>query len=288
MIKGSKVKNTKNKVVIPAAVGVSHEKLKNSTTPEQYKPIDLKDDDIIHPVTDDQIITDDVFDMLDKSLENIIEKFTVKSLEEKNGKPVTVKASYLHPAYQPSFSWSGSRFNDGYMQPSGMTKEERYPKIYDSAVKLKPRAKRVLSFGCSTGEEAFALAKRFTDSTQIIGVDIDYNRVCTARKNNKKKNVFFHDGIGGLGQFDVVTALNVFFCLDKPIPKEKWKKTLEEVAGYVAPGGVLMIFKSDYDPNEVLTGLDFKPENIWSHTHNRNNKEYFCGYYCKKSKFWWQ
>jgi len=185
--------------------------------------------------------------------------------------------------FQP-YSYSHQRFDDGYLQPSGSTKEERYPKIYDSAKQLKPKAKRVLSFGCSTGEEIFALAKRFPNAEQFVGVDIDHNRIETARRSNKQKNIYFHDTLGGLGKFDVVTALNVFFCLEKPTPKDQWKKTLEEVANYVAPGGVLMIFKSDHDPAEALN--DFKAENTWNHTHNRNNKEYFCGYYRKKRKFW--
>lgn len=243
------------------------------------KSKDKKDDDIVHPVTDDQIIADDVFDMIGKGMEALEKMF------EKRPAPKTY--SYT-PSPASSYSWANSRFKDGYMQPSGMTKEERYPKIYDSAAKLKPKARRVLSFGCSTGEEAQALAKRFPNAEQIVGADIDYQRICTARKNNKQKNVFFYDTAAGLGTFDVVTALNVFFCLDKPIPKENWTKTLEEVAGYVAPGGVLMIFKSDYDPMDTLGTLGFTADNTWLHEHNRNKKNYFCGYYRKKVKHWWQ
>lgn len=236
------------------------------------------------PVTDDQIISDELVGIIGKGLE------VIESIFDK--KPATEKKPYTptkYPSYTPSsYSWANSRFKDGYMQPSGMTKEERYPKIYDSAATLKPKAKRVLSFGCSTGEEVQALAKRFPNAEQLVGVDLDYNRVCTARKGNKLENVFFYDTARGLGQFDVVTALNVFFCLEKPIPKDGWTKTLEEAASYVAPGGVLMIFKSDYDPMSVLSKLNFRAENTWMHKHNRNNQDYFCGYYRKKPKRWWR
>jgi SAM-dependent methyltransferase len=238
---------------------------------EPQQNLEKTQEEHIEPVTDDQIIECSPIPELGKLLTSLDKLFADKLVEKK--KPT------------PAYSWSSSRFDDGYLQPSGSTKEERYPKIYDSAVKLKPKAKRVLSFGCSTGEEIFALAKRFPDAEQLIGVDIDHNRVRDARRANKNSNIFFHDTLGGLGKFDVVTALNVFFCLDKPIPKEQWKKTLEEVIQYVAPGGVLMIFKSDHDPMEVL-GDEFKAENVWNHTHNRNNKDYFCGYYRKKRKFW--
>lgn len=211
-----------------------------------------------------------------KSLDDLFAK-----MSDKGEKLPLDKKPYV---YTPT-PWTSYKHNDGYLQPSGMTKEERYPKIYDAAVKLKPKAKRVLSFGCSTGEEIFALAKRFPKADQLVGVDIDNNRLRDARKTNKQKNIFFHDNLGALGQFDIVTALNVFFCLEKPIPKDQWKKILEEVMEYVAPNGVLIIFKSDYNPMDVLS-TDFKAENVWNHTHNRNNKDYFCGYYRKKRKFW--
>lgn len=237
----------------------------------------------IEPVTEDQILSEVIMEKIEKQTENFLSRVLDK-------KPSVKTPAKKWPAYTPPtpYSWASSRFDDGYMQPSGMTKEERYPKIYDSAAKLKPKAKRVLSFGCSTGEEIFALAKRFPDAEQLVGVDLDINRIRDARKANEQDNIFFYDTAAGLGQFDVVTALNVFFCLEKPIPKDGWKNTLEEVAGYVSPGGVLMIFKSDYDPAEVL-GDDFKPENVWVHKHNRNNKDYFCGYYRKnkKSLLWW-
>jgi len=243
------------------------------------EPVALKKEDVIHPVTDDQIISDEVFGLIDKGMEAIEKMFDKKPI---------VKKTYSYTPPVSSYSWASSRFNDGYMQPSGMTKEERYPKIYDSAANLKPKAKRILSFGCSTGEEVQALAKRFPNAEQLVGVDIDINRIRDARKANKLTNVFFYDSASGLGQFDVVTALNVFFCLEKKIPQDQWKKILEEVAGYVAPGGVLMIFKSDYDPMDVLGTLDFIGENTWLHEHNRNKQNYFCGYYRKKAKSWWK
>jgi len=239
----------------------------------------------IHPVTDDQIVSEDDDIVVTKTVTETLADLVEKKFDSIFDKVLSDKGMDKPSYPTPSYSWSASRFDDGYLQPSGSTKEERYPKIYDSAATLKPKAKRVLSFGCSTGEEVFALAKRFPNAEQLIGVDIDTNRIRDARKANKQNNIFFHDVLGGLGKFDIVTALNVFFCLEKQIPKDQWKKTLEEVADYVAPSGVLMIFKSDYDPMEVL-GETFKAENVWNHTHNRNNKDYFCGYYRKKRKLW--
>lgn len=264
------MEKAKKKIVMGAPVRINE----NSFRIAAKTKIEPKTEHI-EPVTDDQIIS--IVDA-PRTLSTLTDAVL-------NGIFGNVKKPVIVSTPRPAYSWSAQRFNDGYLQPSGSTKDERYPKIYDSAAQLKPKAKRILSFGCSTGEEVFSLAKRFPNAEQLIGVDIDYNRVCTARRTNKQKNIFFHDNVGGLGQFDVVTALNVFFCLENPIPKEQWKKTLEEVSGYVAPSGVLLIFKSDYDPMEVLS-TDFKAENCWNHTHNRNNKDYFCGYFRKKRKLW--
>jgi SAM-dependent methyltransferase len=265
------------------------EAIKNSTVVEK---------ETIHSVTNDQIVSEGILDTIKTGIDDFLDGLLAPQPVEK--KPVDKVASPTKPPKAPTpakkvtwgsytpkpYSWASTKFEDGYMQPSGMTKEERYPKIYDSAASLKPKAKRVLSFGCSTGEEVFALAKRFPNAERLVGVDLDINRIRDARKTNKQKNVYFYDTAAGLGTFDVVTALNVFFCLEKPIPKDGWTKTLEEAASYVAPGGILMIFKSAYDPMDVL-GKDFKAENTWMHKHNRNEKDYFCGYYRRKSMFWW-
>lgn len=225
---------------------------------------------------------------VEKSLDSLLAvippavKINIKDLLDK--KPQIADGSGLHFIPAP---WAKYRENDGYLQTSGMTQKNRYPKIYASAASLKPKAKRVLSFGCSTGEEVFALAELFPKAERIVGVDIDHNRIMTGRAANKQDNIYFYDTIAGIGQFDVITALNVFFRLEKPLEKDKWTKTLEDLAKHVAPGGVLLIFKSDYNPMDVLS-KEFKAENEFVHLHNRNSVNYCCGYYRKKKAnlFW--
>src|SRR6478609_549344 len=153
---------------------------------------------------------------------------------------------------------------EGALQRSQMTANERYPKILDAAKRLKPGARRVLSFGCATGEEAGSLHTRFPEA-EVVGVDIDQYAISQARK--KHKNVHFHDSLGALGKFDVITALNVFFSLQSPVPRNTWEKTLRQVSTHLAPGGVILMFKSDYNPKEVL-GNGFKDLNVWMHQHN--------------------
>ena len=175
----------------------------------------------------------------------------------------------------------GAYVNPNYLQYSGSTQKNRYPKIIQSAVTLKPSAKRLLSFGSSTGEEVFTLAENFPKAKEIVGVEIDTYRVQQARRSNNDPRVHFHDTLGALGKFDLALALNVFFRIDGNIDKKIWEKTLKELSEHISPGGILMIFKSEHDIDEVL-GRKFKPINVWTHIHNRNGKELYCGYYRRK------
>jgi len=173
------------------------------------------------------------------------------------------------------------RSNPDYLQASHMTKEERFPLIFDSAKKLQPNAKRILSFGCSTGEECQALAKRFDSTVEIVGLDIDHYSVQTARKKNKLPNLYFTDELGCTGKYDLVTALMVFFCMEEPIPKDRFVNCLKKIDRHLNDGGVLMIYTSDYDPKEVL-GDNYEDLNCWVREHNKNKKQYWNGYYRKK------
>jgi hypothetical protein len=189
------------------------------------------------------------------------------------------KYKYVPPPRTPyARSWYAQ--NPWNCQPSHMTKEERFPQIFDNAKKLQPTTKRLLSFGCSTGEECQALAKRFPNA-EIIGYDIDSYTVQSARKKNKNEKIFFHDELGGTGMYDLVTALMVFFCMEEPIPKDRFVSCLKKIDSHLNPGGVLMIYTSDYDPKEIL-GDGYEDLNIWTREHNVNKKTYFNGYYRKK------
>ena len=173
------------------------------------------------------------------------------------------------------------KYNVDKLQPNNQTRPERFPKILDAAKSLYPDAKRVLSFGCSTGEEIQSLAKRFPKA-ELVGVDIDHYAIERARKANKLPNAYFHDDLGALGKFDVITCFMVLFCLEVPVPKDRWIKTLKKLDAYCNHGGIIMIYTSDYDPMEVL-GDAYEPINVWMREHNKKaGSSYYNGYYRKK------
>lgn len=169
------------------------------------------------------------------------------------------------------------------LQQSHMTRPNRFPKIFESAKQIQPEAKRILSFGCSTGEECFSLAETFPNS-EIVGIDVDYHSVTAARRNNKfKDRVFFHTDLGATGKYDLVLCLMVLFAMDKPIAFDKFEETLQLLDARVNPNGLLMLYTTEYDPMCVdCMRKKYVGVREWVRTHNKNNQEYFNGYYRKR------
>jgi 2-polyprenyl-3-methyl-5-hydroxy-6-metoxy-1,4-benzoquinol methylase len=187
------------------------------------------------------------------------------------------------PVVAPAAPVNNYWHDRGFLQISHQTKPERFPKIFDSAKQLKPDAKRILSFGCSTGEECQSLASRFPHA-QIVGVEIDYHTMSTARRNNKHPDrVFFHDTLGATGSYDLVTSLMVLFSMEPPLQFEKWHQIVSMVDKHVNPGGIWMIYTSEFPLKEADCYKGYDPIREWTRIHDRNKKEYYCGYYRKKN-----
>src|SRR4051812_13585169 len=55
-------------------------------------------------------------------------------------------------------------------QTTPYTEEDRYPELMGLAAKLRPGAKRILSFGCATGEELLTL-RRYFPSAELVGAE---------------------------------------------------------------------------------------------------------------------
>lgn len=171
------------------------------------------------------------------------------------------------------------------LQPSYETRVNRFPRMFARALSLRPNAKRILSFGCSSGEECFTLADLFPNS-EIVGVDLQQYLLTKARNNNKfEDRVFFHDELGGTGTYDIVFCMMVLFCIANPISKEMFEKILTKIERHVNPDGLMVIYTAEYDPMEVRAFSDsFRVLRGWKHAHNLNKKEYFDGYYIKNTE----
>ena len=103
----------------------------------------------------------------------------------------------------------------GQFQPYNHTLPDRYPWLFRFAstrLHHSP-ALRLLSFGCSTGEEVFALRKYFP-SAVIKGIDIDPDNVaaCEARAQlTNEQSISFATAATTKGELP--TSFDAIFCL---------------------------------------------------------------------------
>jgi hypothetical protein len=100
------------------------------------------------------------------------------------------------------------------MQTASTTFMDRHPDIFDFLkLQFGDQQIRLLSFGCSTGEECFSL-RNYLPNAKITGVDINPNSILTAKKNslvdgNMEFVCLSPNALHQLGQFDVILALSV-------------------------------------------------------------------------------
>ena len=170
------------------------------------------------------------------------------------------------PAYRADLLWYHLPRRTGVFQMSGATGQNRYPEIFrfvgDS---LGHRADlRLLSFGCSTGEEVFTLRGYFPRAV-IDGIDINPYRIRAARRRLR------HAGGDPRLNFLVTASperlpaasYDAVFCLavlregslncEPPPPRcDDWirfadfERVIGDLARTVRPGGLLAIAHSNF------------------------------------------
>lgn len=143
-------------------------------------------------------------------------------------------------------------------QTTTFTSADRYPEIFDLAAALHPNANRVLSFGCSTGEELIALRKRFADA-EIIGAELNPRCRAMARKlvaGDSRIRVIGPKELSGA--FDIICTMAVF----QREPHKIDEMNVEDLTGFYSfgrfedalgvlvaslrPGGIFCIDNAQY------------------------------------------
>jgi hypothetical protein len=141
----------------------------------------------------------------------------------------------------------------GCHQTEAWTGLNRYPEIFAAASAALPDARRILSFGCSTGEECVTLANYFPNA-QIVGADVNVLSLIQAMKHrsDRIRFVYASDGkLSRLGSFDALFCMSVLRT-----PKSRRRAGLYPFARFeeralfleslVRPGGLLVIHNAMY------------------------------------------
>jgi chemotaxis methyl-accepting protein methylase len=160
----------------------------------------------------------------------------------------------------------------GQHQLTSVTSNDRYPELFSEAVRLagtKPNLK-LLSFGCSTGEECYSLRKYFPQA-KIVGVDINESNLKKASKQNQDEGIYFLMStphvIKNEGPYDLIFCLSVLCRWDdtrglqnceKVYPFEKYKVTVELLANQLNKNGLLVIYNSNFRFEDTRVSSDFE------------------------------
>lgn len=145
-------------------------------------------------------------------------------------------------------------------QPYGTTSTDRYPEIFKlvrEQVGDGPRV-RILSFGCSTGEEVFSLRRYFPEAA-IVGYDINpFNIAICRRQQRKVGDDRLNFAVAGStaseadAKFDAIFAMAVFRHGDlnsSPPPSRcdhricfaDFERSVSDFARTLKPGGLLVM-----------------------------------------------
>lgn len=168
---------------------------------------------------------------------------------------------------------------ENLFQPSGFTVPNRYPHILrevKALVQDAPRPLRLLSFGCSTGEELLTLDSHFPGSL-MTGIDISAPRLAIAAERlsslRQQGRLQLFQGASAdclppdLPPFDIVLAMSVFRHHDLEAAPARcshrlrfadFEKTVTGLAGRVRPGGFLCMTNNHLDFTETAVAAGFE------------------------------
>ena len=146
-------------------------------------------------------------------------------------------------------------------QISNYTEYDRYPDLFSKCEELMKERKdlKILSYGCSTGEEVFTLREYFPDAF-IVGVDINKRNIKKAISQNNDDNIVFSSNIENTladeGPFDIIFTLAVFqrtenrakktFNSSTIYPFEKFDIKIMELDSHLKQNGLFVIDHADY------------------------------------------
>ena len=163
-------------------------------------------------------------------------------------------------------------------QTTPSTTKNRYPDTFIECVKYfgKRDNLRLLSFGCSTGEEVLTLRMYFPNA-EIVGVDINKRNLRVCRKLKTDENITFAysspKNLIKLGPFDAVFCMAVFqrtphYIADQKIsdiskiyPFEKFENQLVYLSQLVNPLGLLVTHFTQYSFEDTSIASKFTAVN---------------------------
>lgn len=174
----------------------------------------------------------------------------------------------------------------GLFQPDNHTLPDRYPELFDIALREIGDGpdRRLLSFGCSTGEEVFALRRRFR-AARLEGLDINRRNIAIARARlaaaPDERIVFRAAGSGAdlaPSSYDAIFCMavfrhgslgdGVFPRCDHRIRFADFDRAASDLAASLRPGGLMFLEWSNFRFCDTRAFAQFEP----AHTASQADK----------------
>lgn len=161
-------------------------------------------------------------------------------------------------------------------QTTSSTCIDRYPDVFSEARDYFQGKKppKILSFGCSTGEEVITLCHYFPHS-QIVGAEINQNSLRKCRSLNMDKRVSFiestPENLAAHGPYDLIFCMAVLQRtpgtieqkqirdLKKIYPFEKFQEKVVELDKLLTKDGLFVIHMSQYDLPDTCVADRYRP-----------------------------
>lgn len=175
------------------------------------------------------------------------------------------------------YAWLQLNASTPLFQDYGTTSHDRYPQLF-AYVQLSlagTAAPRLLSFGCSTGEEVCSLRTYFPSAT-ITGLDIHPGHIAVCRQRLRERpdpGVRFR--VAGDTEADADAAYDAIFCLavlrrgdlakhrgprcDHLIRFEDVEAQLLDFARCLRPGGLLVLRHANFRLRDTRAARWFEP-----------------------------
>lgn len=174
-----------------------------------------------------------------------------------------------------NYIWDTLFPQDGHYQISNHTKMNRYPIIFkasrDYLISQNKTNLKLLSFGCSTGEEVFSIGSYLPDA-QIVGVDINKKCIDTCRRKNRNQQHSFY--LSNSAEFENLISFDAIFCMAvfqrtqnrtksnnlivSGITFEQFESEISKLDTKLNNGGLLIIDHTDFDFNDTKCALKYK------------------------------
>jgi len=161
-------------------------------------------------------------------------------------------------------------------QTTALTYMDRYPTIFSACRDYFDGKKdlKILSYGCSTGEEVLTL-RRYFPTAHIVGADINKHSLAKCRDLPVDEKVTFvystPSEIKKHGDFDIIFCMAVLqrkphYIAEKGIsnlkkiyPFEKFERQIIELDELVNPQGLLVVHFTQYSLLDTIVASKYRP-----------------------------